>query len=71
MTLLQKVNVWADVLGFGLWIAVIFAFFVADFIIRIFTGQFARNVLGKKDVKIKALMGEYEAKPGEKLAHKH
>ncbi|MDP3012663.1 MAG: hypothetical protein Q8M92_00380 [Candidatus Subteraquimicrobiales bacterium] len=68
--MLEKVNVWADVLGLGIWILVILVFWVADFTVRIFTGQFAHNVLGKHDVKIKTLLGEYKAKPGEELAHK-
>ncbi len=68
--MLEKVNVWADIIGFGAWFIVIGVFWIADFIIRFFTGQFAHNVLGKHDVKIKALLGEYEAKPGEELAHK-
>ncbi len=72
MTLLQTVNIWSDIIGFGVWFIVIAVFWIFDFFLRItITGQFANLVLGKHDVKIKTVLGEYKGKPGEKLAHKH
>ncbi|HAW59872.1 MAG TPA: hypothetical protein DCW86_00170 [Actinobacteria bacterium] len=51
MNLLEKVNIWADILGFGFWIVVIVVFWIGDFAVRIITKRFSKKVLGKEDVK--------------------